>query len=341
MQIGMVGLGRMGANMVRRLLKNGHECVVHDSQQTAVDSLAQDGATASSTMGDMVTKLAKPRVVWLMIPAAVVDLALGDLVPLLDAGDIVVDGGNSYYGDDMRRGTKLRAAGIHYLDVGTSGGVAGLERGYCLMIGGDAGTFEHLRPIFSALAPGSAAATRTPGRTGVTGDAEEGFLHCGPQGAGHFVKMVHNGIEYGVMAAYAEGLNILRHANVGNERQHPAEHDAETTPLHDPGLYQFEMNLPEIAEVWRRGSVIGSWLLDLTASALLKSPALALYNGRVSDSGEGRWTIRAAIDEGVPAPVLSAALYERFTSRGNADFANRIVSAMRQEFGGHVEKPSP
>ena len=341
MQIGMVGLGRMGANMVRRLLKNGHECVVHDSQQTAVDSLAQDGATASSTMGDMVTKLAKPRVVWLMIPAAVVDLALGDLVPLLDAGDIVVDGGNSYYGDDMRRGTKLRAAGIHYLDVGTSGGVAGLERGYCLMIGGDAGTFEHLRPIFSALAPGSAAATRTPGRTGVTGDAEEGFLHCGPQGAGHFVKMVHNGIEYGVMAAYAEGLNILRHANVGNERQHPAEHDAETTPLHDFALYQFEMNLPEIAEVWRRGSVIGSWLLDLTASALLKSPALALYNGRVSDSGEGRWTIRAAIDEGVPAPVLSAALYERFTSRGNADFANRIVSAMRQEFGGHVEKPSP
>ena len=341
MQIGMVGLGRMGASMVRRLLKNGHECVVHDSQPTAVDNLAKNGATAASTLREMVTTLAKPRVVWLMVPAAVVDQALGDLVPLLDAGDIVVDGGNSYYGDDMRRGTELRAVGIHYLDVGTSGGVAGLERGYCLMIGGDAGAFEKLRPIFSALAPGSAAATRTPGRAGVTGDAEEGFLHCGPQGAGHFVKMVHNGIEYGLMAAYAEGLNILRHANIGNERQHKAEQDAETTPLHDPALYQFEMNLPEIVEVWRRGSVIGSWLLDLTASALRENPALAPYNGRVSDSGEGRWTIRAAIDEGVPAPVLSAALYERFTSRGNADFANRILSAMRHEFGGHLEKPSP
>ena len=341
MQIGMVGLGRMGASMVRRLLKNGHECVVHDSQPTAVDNLAKDGATAASTLREMVTTLAKPRVVWLMVPAAVVDQALGDLVPLLDAGDIVVDGGNSYYGDDMRRGAELHALGIHYLDVGTSGGVAGLERGYCLMIGGDAGAFEQLRPIFSALAPGTAAATRTSGRAGVTGDAEEGFLHCGPQGAGHFVKMVHNGIEYGVMAAYSEGLNILRQANIGNEQQHPAEHDAETTPLHDHALYQFEMNLPEIAEVWRRGSVIGSWLLDLTASALLKNPELASYSGRVSDSGEGRWTIRAAIDEGVPAPVLSAALYERFTSRGNADFANRILSAMRQEFGGHVEKPTP
>ena len=341
MQIGMVGLGRMGASMVRRLLKNGHECVVHDSQPTAVDNLAKAGATAASTLREMITTLTKPRVVWLMLPAAVVDQALSDLVPLLDAGDIVVDGGNSYYGDDMRRGAELHALGIHYLDVGTSGGVAGLERGYCLMIGGDAGAFEQLRPIFSALAPGTAAATRTPGRAGDTGDPEEGFLHCGPQGAGHFVKMVHNGIEYGVMAAYAEGLNILRRANIGNERQHPAEHDAETTPLHDPALYQFEMNLPEIAEVWRRGSVIGSWLLDLTASALLKNPELASYSGRVSDSGEGRWTIRAAIDEGVPAPVLSAALYERFTSRGNADFANRILSAMRQEFGGHVEKPTP
>ena len=341
MQIGMIGLGRMGTSMVRRLLKNGHDCVVHDSQPTAVDSLAKDGATASSTLGKMVTALAKPRVVWLMVPAAVVDQALGDLVPLLDAGDIVVDGGNSYYGDDMRRGAELQALGIHYLDVGTSGGVAGLERGYCLMIGGDFGAFEHLRPIFSALAPGTAAATRTPGRAGATGDAEEGFLHCGPQGAGHFVKMVHNGIEYGVMAAYAEGLNILRHANIGNERQFPAEHDAETSPLHDRALYQFEMNLPEIAEVWRRGSVIGSWLLDLTASALLKNPELAPYSGRVSDSGEGRWTIRAAIDEGVAAPVLSAALYERFTSRGNADFANRVLSAMRHEFGGHAEKPAP
>ncbi len=341
MQIGMIGLGRMGASMVRRLLKSGHECVVYDSQPTAVDYLAKDGATASLSLREMVSTLANPRVVWLMVPAAVVDQALADLVPLLDAGDIVVDGGNSYYGDDMRRSAELRAFGIHYLDVGTSGGVAGLERGYCLMIGGDAGAFEKLRPIFSALAPGAAAATRTPGRAGVTGDAEEGFLHCGPQGAGHFVKMVHNGIEYGLMAAYAEGLNILRHANIGNERQHKAEQDAETTPLHDSALYQFEMNLPEITEVWRRGSVIGSWLLDLTASALRENPALAPYNGRVSDSGEGRWTIRAAIDEGVPAPVLSAALYERFTSRGNADFANRILSAIRHEFGGHVEKPSP
>jgi 6-phosphogluconate dehydrogenase len=340
MQVGMIGLGRMGASMVRRLLKSGHECVVHDSQASAIVSLAKDGATAAASLRDMISILAKPRAIWLMVPAAVVDQALDDLVPLLDAGDIVVDGGNSYYGDDMRRGTELQARGIHYLDVGTSGGVAGLERGYCLMIGGDVAAFVRLRPIFSALAPGAAAAARTPGRTGDTGHAEEGFLHCGPQGAGHFVKMVHNGIEYGVMAAYAEGLNILRRANIGNEGQHPPEHDAETTPLHDRALYQFEMNLPEIAEVWRRGSVIGSWLLDLTASALLKDPELAPYNGRVSDSGEGRWTVRAAIDEGVPAPVLSAALYERFTSRGNADFANRILSAMRHEFGGHAEKPA-
>ena len=341
MQIGMIGLGRMGASMVRRPLKNGHECVVHDSQPTAVDSLTKDGATPSSTLRELVTTLAKPRVVWLMVSVAVVDQALGSLVPLLNAGDIVVDGGNSHYGDDMRRGTELRAVGIPYLDVRTSGGVAGLERGYCLMIGGDAGAFEQLRPIFSALAPGSTVATRTPGRAGVTGDAEEGFLHCGPQGAGHFVKMVHNGIEYGLMAAYSEGLNILRRATLGNERQQLPEHDAETAPLRAPALYQFEMNLPEITEVWRRGSVIGSWLLDLTASALLENPALAPYNGHVSDSGEGRWTIRAAIDVGVPAPVLSAALYERYTSRGNADFANRILSAMRHKFGGHVEKPSP
>ncbi len=277
-----------------------------------------------------------------MVPAAVVDQPLGELVPLLDAGDIVIDGGNSHYRDDLRRGTQMQARGIHYLDVGTSGGVAGLERGYCLMIGGEVGVFEHLRPIFSALAPGVAAATRTPGRKGDTGSGEEGFLHCGPHGAGHFVKMVHNGIEYGVMAAYAEGLNILHNANMGKRDRHRQPgHDAETTPLRDPELYHLEMNLPEIAEVWRRGSVIGSWLLDLTASALLEDPELARYGGRVADSGEGRWAIQAAIDEGVPVPVLSAALFERFTSRGNADFSNRLLSAMRHEFGGHVEKPAP
>ena len=303
MQIAMIGLSRMGARMARRLLTHGHRCAVHDTQLTAADSLANDGATAYSTPGETITALAKPRVVWLMVPAAVVDQALGDLVPLLDTGDIVSDGGNSYYGDDMRRGNELRAAGIHDLDVGTSGGAAGMERGHCFMIGGDAGAFEHLWPIFSELAPGSAAATRTPGRAGVAGDAEEGVLHCGPQGAGCFVKLVHDGIEYGLMAACSEGLNIVRHANICNERQRLATHDAETTPLRDP--------------------------------------ALAPDNGRVSDSGEVRWTIRAAIDEGVPAPVLIAAMYERFTSRGNTDFANRILSAMRQEFGGHVEKPSP
>jgi 6-phosphogluconate dehydrogenase len=287
----------------------------------------------------MVLRLAKPRVIWLMVPAAVVDQALGDLVPLLDSGDVVVDGGNSYFRDDVRRGSELGALGIRYLDVGTSGGVAGLERGYCLMIGGDADTFEHLRPIFASLAPGVEAASSTPGRSGGSGSAEEGFLHCGPQGAGHFVKMVHNGIEYALMAAYAEGLNILRNANVGNpERAGERKHDAETTPLRDPEFYRFEMNLPEIAEVWRRGSVIGSWLLDLTAHALQKDPELGRYAGRVSDSGEGRWTIQAAIDQGVPVPVLSAALFERFSSRGGADFANRVLSAMREEFGGHAER---
>jgi 6-phosphogluconate dehydrogenase len=341
MQLGMIGLGRMGASMVRRLLKNGHECVVHDRQPPAVAALVKDGARGAVSLQEMVLQLAQPRAVWLMVPAAVVDQTLGELVPLLNAGDIVVDGGNSYYRDDIRRGADLKARGIRYLDVGTSGGVAGLERGYCLMIGGEADIFEYLRPILSALAPGVAAATRTPGRKGGPGSAEEGFLHCGPHGAGHFVKMVHNGIEYGVMAAYAEGLNILRNANMGKrDRQNQPEHDAETTPLRDPEMYRFEMNLPEIAEVWRRGSVIGSWLLDLTASALLMDSELAQYGGRVSDSGEGRWTIQAAIDEGVPVPVLSAALFERFTSRGNADFANRIQSAMRHEFGGHVEKPT-
>jgi 6-phosphogluconate dehydrogenase len=341
MQLGMIGLGRMGASMVRRLLKRGHACVVHDVQPAAVSALVKDGATGAVSPKEMISRLGPPRTIWLMVPAAVVDRVLDDLVPLLDAGDIVIDGGNSHYRDDMRRGTQLQASGIHYLDVGTSGGVAGLERGYCLMIGGESGVVEHLRPIFSSLAPGIEAATRTPGRKAGTGTAEEGFLHCGPHGAGHFVKMVHNGIEYGVMAAYAEGLNILRSANVGQrDRQAQSGHDAETTPLRDPELYRFEMNLPEIAEVWRRGSVIGSWLLDLTAIALLKDPELAQYGGRVSDSGEGRWTIQAAIEEGVPVPVLSAALFERFTSRGNADFANRILSAMRYEFGGHVEKPA-
>ena len=341
MQLGMIGLGRMGASMVRRLLRDGHACVVHDVQPTPIAGLVKDGATGAASLKELVSQLGQPRTIWLMVPAAVVDQALGDLVPVLDAGDIVIDGGNSYYRDDMRRGTQLQAGGIHYLDVGTSGGVAGLERGYCLMIGGEDSVVEHLRPIFSSLAPGIEAATRTPGRKAGKGTAEEGFLHCGPHGAGHFVKMVHNGIEYGVMAAYAEGLNILRSANLGRrDQQAQSGHDAETTPLRDPELYRFEMNLPEITEVWRRGSVIGSWLLDLTAIALLKNPELTGYGGRVSDSGEGRWTIQAAIDEGVPVPVLSAALFERFASRGNADFANRVLSAMRYEFGGHAEKPA-
>ncbi|HUG22930.1 phosphogluconate dehydrogenase (NAD(+)-dependent, decarboxylating) [Piscinibacter sp.] len=341
MQLGMIGLGRMGASMVRRLLRDGHACVVHDLRPSALAGLVKDGATGAASLKEIVSRLGRPRAIWLMVPAAVVDQALGDLLPSLDVGDIVVDGGNSYYRDDMRRGTQLQTRGIHYLDVGTSGGVAGLERGYCLMIGGESGVVEHLRPIFSSLAPGIEAATRTPGRKAGTGTAEEGFLHCGPHGAGHFVKMVHNGIEYGVMAAYAEGLNILRGANLGQrDPQAQSGHDAETTPLRDPELYRFEMNLPEITEVWRRGSVIGSWLLDLTATALVKDPELAGYGGRVSDSGEGRWTIQAAIDEGVPVPVLSAALFERFASRGNAAFANRILSAMRYEFGGHAEKPA-
>jgi 6-phosphogluconate dehydrogenase len=334
MQLGMIGLGRMGASMVRRLLKKGHECVVYARRPAAVASLQKDGAIGTASLQEMVSRMAKPRALWLMVPAAAVDQVLGDLAPLVEAGDIVIDGGNSYYRDDIRRGIALQARGVHYLDVGTSGGVAGLERGYCLMVGGEAEIFEHLRPIFSALAPGVAAAARTPGRKAGT-SAEEGFLHCGAHGAGHFVKMVHNGIEYGVMAAYAEGLNILRNANVGKQTH---QHDAETTPLRNPECYQYEMNLPEITEVWRRGSVIGSWLLDLTAQALQKDPELAAYGGRVSDSGEGRWTIQAAIDEAVPVPVLSAALYERFTSRGQADFANQVLSAMRHEFGGHVEK---
>ena len=338
MQIAMIGLGRMGGNMVRRLLVKGHECVVHAKQPTAMAGLQKDGAIGATTLKEMVSRLAQPRLIWLMVPAAAVGEVLGNLVPLLDKGDIVVDGGNSYYRDDIRRGGELRTLGIHYLDVGTSGGVKGLDRGYCLMIGGESDIVARVRPIFSSLAPGIAAAVRTPGRMDKTGSAEEGFLHCGPCGAGHFVKMVHNGIEYGLMAAYAEGFNILRNANVGKKN---SASDAETTPLSHPEFYQFDMNLPEIAEVWRRGSVIGSWLLDLSAQALQKDPELAAYGGRVSDSGEGRWTIQAAIDEAVPAHVLSAALFDRFASRGRADFANRILSAMRYEFGGHIEKPGP
>ncbi len=335
MQLGMIGLGRMGANMVRRLMRAGHECVVYDVHPDAVSALAREGAVGSSSLAEFVGHLSQPRAAWLMVPAAIVDRELEELAPLLAAGDTVVDGGNSYYHDDIRRAEALRQRGLHYLDVGTSGGVWGLERGYCLMIGGEAEPVRRLDPVFAALAPGMHAAQRTPGRERVGGTAEQGYLHCGPNGAGHFVKMVHNGIEYGLMAAYAEGFNILRHANVG---KHMQEADAETAPLRDPRLYQFDFDLPDVAEVWRRGSVIGSWLLDLTAIALLQSPGLQDFTGRVSDSGEGRWTISAAVDEAVPTPVLSAALYERFASRGEADFADRLLSAMRFQFGGHLEK---
>jgi 6-phosphogluconate dehydrogenase len=335
MQLAMIGLGRMGASMVRRLLAKGHECVVHDMQPAAIAALQKEGAEGAVTLAEMVSKMNKPRAIWLMVPAAVVDSELEQLMPHLDPGDIVIDGGNSYYRDDIRRAQALSASGHNYVDVGTSGGVAGLDRGYCLMIGGEAAVVERLTPIFAALAPGVEAAPRTRGRKGEPASAEHGFLHCGTHGAGHFVKMVHNGIEYGLMAAYAEGLNILRNADVGKR---DGAVDAETTPLRDPEFYQYQMNLPEIAEVWRRGSVIGSWLLDLTANALHEDAQLAAYSGRVSDSGEGRWTIEAAIDEAVPTHVLSAALYQRFTSRGEADFANQVLSAMRHGFGGHVEK---
>jgi len=337
MQLGMIGLGRMGANMVRRLIQGGHDCVVFDVSPKAVEALAKEKATGAASLQDFVKKLAKPRAVWLMVPAAVVDKTIADLVPLLESGDILIDGGNSYYVDDIRRASALAPKGIHYVDVGTSGGVWGLERGFCMMIGGEDAVVRHLDPIFRRLAPGIGAIERTPGREQAKGTAEQGYLHCGPNGAGHFVKMVHNGIEYGIMAAYAEGLGILRAANVGKKTH---EIDAETTPLRDPEHYQYDLNLPDIAEVWRRGSVIASWLLDLTATALLKDPALANFAGRVSDSGEGRWTIKAAIDEGQPAPVLTTALYERFSSRGEADFQAKILSAMRYEFGGHVEKPA-
>jgi 6-phosphogluconate dehydrogenase len=335
MQLGMIGLGRMGANMVRRLLKNGHQCVVFDRSAKAVDDLAKEKAVGSTSLQEFVSKLTKPRAIWLMVPAAVVDQSIADLLPFLDADDILIDGGNSYYIDDIRRAKELASKKIHYVDVGTSGGVWGLERGYCMMIGGENDVVKHLDPIFSTLAPGAGDVPRTPGREAIGGTAEQGYLHCGPNGAGHFVKMVHNGIEYGLMAAYAEGLGILRSANVGKGKH---EVDAETTPLRDPEHYQYDLNLRDVTEVWRRGSVIASWLLDLTASALVKDPALGQFEGRVSDSGEGRWTIKAAIDEAVPAPVLSAALYARFSSRGEAEFQNRVLSAMRYAFGGHLEK---
>jgi 6-phosphogluconate dehydrogenase len=335
MQIGMIGLGRMGANMVRRLIRGGHECVVYDRSQKAMDELAAEGAKGTEHMMDFVDLLERPRAIWLMVPAGVVDETISTLVPLLNEGDILIDGGNSYYIDDIRRAHELACKDLYYVDVGTSGGVWGLERGYCMMIGGETKIVEHLDPIFRALAPGAGNIPRTPGREKVDGTAELGYLHCGSNGAGHFVKMVHNGIEYGVMAAYAEGLGILREANIGKRA---GTVDAETTPLVHPDHYQYDFNLRDIAEVWRRGSVIASWLLDLTAASLVEDPGLAKFAGRVSDSGEGRWTIQAAIDEAVPAPVLTAALYERFTSRGEADFANKLLSAMRFQFGGHLEK---
>jgi 6-phosphogluconate dehydrogenase len=335
MQLGMIGLGRMGSNMVRRLLRAGHQCVVFDLSPKAVNELTRDQAQGSSSFAEMVKQLNKPRAVWMMVPAAVVDRTIADLAPLLEPGDILIDGGNSYYIDDIRRAKELASRKISYVDVGTSGGVWGLERGFCMMIGGDKEVVQHLDPIFASLAPGIGEIARTPGREKVGGTAEQGYLHCGPTGAGHFVKMVHNGIEYGLMASYAEGLGILKSANVG-KKDHVV--DAETTPLRDPEHYQFDFNLPDITEVWRRGSVIASWLLDLSAIALLDDPSLSKFAGRVSDSGEGRWTIKAAIEEAVPAHVLTAALYERFSSRGEADFANKMLSAMRHQFGGHVEK---
>jgi 6-phosphogluconate dehydrogenase len=335
MQLGMIGLGRMGANMVRRLEKNGHQCVVFDRTPASVKQLASEGATGSSSIDDFVAKLSKPRAVWLMVPAGVVDATLHELAPKLDVGDIVIDGGNSYYIDDIRRAKELSARGLHYVDVGTSGGVWGLDRGYCQMIGGENDIVKHLDPIFKTLAPGRGDIPRTPGREHATGTSEEGYLHCGPSGAGHFVKMVHNGIEYGLMAAYAEGLNILKHANVGKIK---GETDAETTPLRNPEHYLYDFNLADVTEVWRRGSVVASWLLDLTAISLLDQPTLENFSGRVSDSGEGRWTIIAGIESGAPAPVLTESLYERFSSRGESDFASKLLSAMRFQFGGHVEK---
>jgi 6-phosphogluconate dehydrogenase len=335
MQLGMIGLGRMGANMVRRLIKNGHKCVVFDRSQEAVKQLVKEKAVGADSLADFVKKLTAPRVIWLMVPAAAVDQSIADLLPLLAKDDILIDGGNSYYVDDIRRAKELATRGIHYVDVGTSGGVWGLERGYCMMIGGEPGAVQQLDPIFTTLAPGIGNIPRTSGREKLGGTSEHGYLHCGPNGAGHFVKMVHNGIEYGIMAAYAEGLGILRDANIGKKQ---SEIDAETTPLREPEHYQFDLNLADISEVWRRGSVIASWLLDLTATALAEDQNLGKFSGRVSDSGEGRWTIKAAIDEGVPVPVLTTALYERFASRGEADYQDKVLSAMRFGFGGHLEK---
>jgi 6-phosphogluconate dehydrogenase len=337
MQLGMIGLGRMGANMVRRLIRNGHSCVVYDRSADSVKQLAGEGATGATSLDDFVQKLEKPRAIWLMVPAAVVDASIHDLAGKLDKGDILIDGGNSYYIDDIRRAKELSTKGIHYVDVGTSGGVCGLERGYCQMIGGETEVVKHLDPIFKTLAPGRGDVARTPGRDKATGSAEEGYLHCGPNGGGHFVKMVHNGIEYGLMAAYAEGFNILKHANAG---KHAREADAETTPLREPEHYMYDFNLADVAEVWRRGSVVASWLLDLTAISLLEQPTLERFSGRVSDSGEGRWTVLAAIESTTPAPVLTASLYQRFASRGEDDFAGKLLSAMRFQFGGHIEKKS-
>jgi 6-phosphogluconate dehydrogenase len=337
MQLGMIGLGRMGANMVRRLMRGGHQCVVHDRSADAIAALVREGAAGASTLADLARQLQPPRAVWLMVPAGVVDATLADLTKVLSSGDAIVDGGNSHYHDDIARAAALTPRGLHYVDCGTSGGVWGLERGYCLMIGGDDETVRRLDPVFAALAPGKGSIPPTEGRQSRGGTAEQGYLHCGGHGAGHFVKMVHNGIEYGLMAAYAEGLGILRDANVGKQGH---AIDAETTPLRDPEYYQYDLNLADIAEVWRRGSVIASWLLDLTAASLVKDPALSEFAGRVSDSGEGRWTIKAAIDEGVPVPVLSTALYERFSSRGEADYQDKLLSAMRYQFGGHLEKPA-
>ncbi len=337
MQMGMIGLGRMGANMVRRLLKGGHECVVFDVSPKAVEELVREKAVGARDFGDFVRQLKTPRSIWMMVPAGVVDQTIAQLLPHLEPGDTLIDGGNSYYVDDLRRAKELAAKKIHYVDVGTSGGVWGLERGYCMMIGGEAEAVQHLDPIFRQLAPGTGDIPRTPGREKIGGTAEMGYLHCGPNGAGHFVKMVHNGIEYGLMAAYAEGLGVLRDANIGKQK---SAMNAETTPLRDPERYQYELNLRDIAEVWRRGSVIASWLLDLTAASLVEDQALSKFAGRVSDSGEGRWTIDAAIDEGVPVPVLSAALYQRFSSRGEADYQDKLLSAMRFQFGGHVELPA-
>ena len=335
MQLGMIGLGRMGSNMVRRLLRSGQECVVHDVHPAAADPLVKEGAVGGTSLDEFVAKLKPPRAIWLMVPAAVVDATVAELVGRLAPGDILIDGGNSYYHDDIRRAAELKPKKIHYVDVGTSGGVWGLERGYCMMIGGEVEIVRRLDPIFAALAPGAGNSPRTPGREKVPGTSEQGYLHCGPSGAGHFVKMVHNGIEYGLMAAYAEGFNILKNANIGKQE---GDIDAETTPLRNPELYQYDLNLADIAEVWRRGSVIASWLLDLTAQALVHSPGLAEFSGRVSDSGEGRWTVNAAIDEGVPSPVLSAALFARFSSRGTDEYADKMLSAMRFAFGGHLEK---